>query len=58
MTYRELVESKGIRTVGDLDRKRGNKSRYGWLLENLGHIIAGLVLRDLEVRSWKIPGTK
>jgi hypothetical protein len=53
-----LLRQHGIRTTADLDRLRGNDSRYGYLRKNFGEAIADQVMRNLEVGSWDLPGPK
>jgi len=46
----------GITTVADIDRLRGNDSRYGYLVKTLGETNADRIMRQLEVASWDFGG--
>lgn len=52
------LDKKGIKTVKDIDRLRGGSSRYQYLSSLVGKDMANVVLRSLEVQSWKGPKKK
>jgi hypothetical protein len=45
----DRLKSEGISTVGDLDRWRGNLSRYGALVRLVGSDAADSILNELAV---------
>ena len=51
-TLGDALAAHGIKTAADLDRLKGNDSRYGYLARTFGQVNADRIMRILEVASW------